>query len=172
MVSKHSFFEMQCKRMHCDPMELRQAMPVETTSFLWEQDAVDINLMLSQGFQSGFGSLGNGFRINAMALLGQVDHACLSFNVVNKFATNSHKAKLGFIGVKLDLKRRLPGPKLKHLIKDVGVDGVRASDLQTTESCSINGRQAKGKNAHKLSELSVTDFGAAVVPFPSAISRS
>jgi hypothetical protein len=147
-------------------------MPVETTSFLWAQDAVDINLVLGQGFQSGFGSFGDGFCLKAMALLEQANHACLTFNVENEFATDSHGAKLGFIGVKLDLKRRLPGPKLKHLIKDVGVDGVRASELQTTESCSINGRQVKGKNAHKLSELSVTDFGAAVVPFPSAISRS
>ena len=172
MVSKHSSFEMQCKRMHCDSMELRQAMPVETTSSLRAQHAFDINFASGQGFQSGFGSLGNGFCLNAMALLEQVDHACFTINVANEFATDSHEAKLGFVGVKLDLKRRLPGPKLKPLIKEVGVDGIRASDLQTNESCSINGRQVKGKNSHKLSELSFTDFGAAVVPFPSAISRS
>lgn len=147
-------------------------MPVETTSFLWAQDAVDINLVLGQGFQSGFGSFGDGFCLKAMALLEQANHACLTFNVENEFATDSHGAKLGFIGVKLDSKIRLPDAKLKALIKDVVIGGVRASDRKTTESCSIGGRQVKGKNKVKLSELSVTDFGAAVVPFPSAISRS
>jgi hypothetical protein len=172
MVSKRFIFEMQFKRMHCDPMELSQPMPVETTSSLRAHDALDFNFVSCQGFQSGIGSLGNGFCLNAMALLEQVDHACFTLNVANKFATYSHGAKLGFIRVKLDLKMRLPGVKLRHLIKDVATDGVHASDRQTTGSCSNDVRQVKGKNTDKLSELNVIDSGAAVVPFPSAISRS
>jgi len=145
---------------------------IKTTSPRCAQNAVGINFMPGQGFQSGFGSFGDGFCLNAMALVEQANHACLTFNVANKFATNSHGGKLGFIGIKLDLKMRLPGAILKHLIKDAAVDGVRVSDLQTTESCIIGGRQVKGKNTHKISELSFTDFGAAVEPFHSAISRS
>ena len=172
MVSKRFIFEMQFKRMHFDPMELGQPMPVETISSLWAQDAVVINFVSGQGFQSDFGSFGYGFCLNAIALLDQANHACFTLNVANKFATYSHGAKLGFIRVKLDLKMRLPGVKLRHLVKDVAIGGVHASVRQTTGSCKIGGRQVKGKNTDKLSKLNVIDSVAAVVPFPSAISRS
>jgi len=92
MVSKRFIFEMQFKRMHCDPMELGQPMPVETISSLWAQDAVVINFVSGQGFQSDFGSFGYGFCLNAIALLDQANHACFTLNVANKFATYSHGA--------------------------------------------------------------------------------
>jgi hypothetical protein len=132
---------------------------IKIPSSIGAEDAVGINFISGKGFQCGFGSFGDGLCLNAIALLEQSTHGYLTFNDANEFAMNSHGYKLGFIGFKFDFKMRLHYAKRNLLITDVVGDCVLASDLQTTESCSIGGRQVKGKKAHKLSEHRVTDFG-------------
>ena len=145
---------------------------IETRSSIGAEDAVVTHFISVKGFQCGFESSGDGSCLNPIRLLQQSNHECFTFSDSNEFAANSHESKLGFIGFKFHLKMRLHCAKCKHLNTDFVGDCVRASDLQTTESCSIDGRQIKGKKVYKMSELMVPDFGAGIVPFSIAISRS
>jgi hypothetical protein len=145
---------------------------IEITSSIGAEDAVGINFISGKGFQCGFRSSGDGFCLNSIALLEQSTHGCFTFNDANEFTMNSHGYKLGFIGFKFDLKMRLHCAKRNLLITDVVGNCVFATDLQTTESCSIGGRQVKGKKGHKLSEHRVTDLGESIVPFLPLMLRS
>ncbi|WP_350294410.1 hypothetical protein [Limnohabitans sp. Rim8] len=145
---------------------------IETRSSIGAEDAVVTHFISGKGFQCGFESSRNDSFLNPINLLQQSNHECFTFSDSNEFVANSHESKLGFIGFKFHLKIRLHCAKCKHLYTDVLGDCFRASDLQTTESCSIGGRQIKGKKVHKMSELMVLDFGAGIVPFSIAISGS